>query len=135
MPRVMAGATTPAMTLMRHELVDYAVKNGVATLTLTNPPANAYSYNMMRDLDQAVLEARFDESVHVIVLAGAGEKFFCAGADIAMLNDVTPTFKYNFCLHANETIQSRDAAEGIAAHVEKRKPQFTGELGEPIWTP
>ena len=84
--------------------VSYAVRDGVALLTLTNPPANGYSYEMMRDLDEAVLRARFDERVQVLVLAGAGEKFFCAGADIAMLDDVTPTFKYAFCLHANETL-------------------------------
>jgi enoyl-CoA hydratase/carnithine racemase len=59
---------------------------------------------MMRDLDECVLKARFDEDVHVIVITGAGEKFFCAGADIAKLKEMTPTFKYNFCLHANETL-------------------------------
>src|SRR5204863_8087268 len=59
---------------------------------------------MMRQLDEAILQARFDENVHVILLRGAGEKFFCAGADIGMLNAVTPTFKYYFCLHANETL-------------------------------
>jgi enoyl-CoA hydratase len=77
---------------------------GVALLTLTNPPANGYSYEMMRDLDDAILRARFDTSVSVIVIAGEGEKFFCAGADISMLNNVTPEFKYAFCLHANETL-------------------------------
>jgi len=59
---------------------------------------------MMRDLDEAILRARFDVDVHVIVIAGEGEKFFCAGADISMLNNVTPAFKYAFCLHANETL-------------------------------
>ncbi|MBK7876805.1 MAG: enoyl-CoA hydratase/isomerase family protein [Planctomycetes bacterium] len=82
----------------------YASGGGLALITLVNPPANGYSHAMMRDLDEAVLRARFDDAVHVIVLAGAGEKFFCAGADIAMLNDVTPAFKYQFCLHANETL-------------------------------
>jgi len=77
---------------------------GVALLTLTNPPANGYSYEMMRDLDEAILRARFDTDVQVIVIAGEGEKFFCAGADISMLNNVTPEFKYAFCLHANETL-------------------------------
>lgn len=77
---------------------------GVAVLTLTNPPANGYSYEMMLDLDQGILRARMDGSIHVIVIAGEGEKFFCAGADISMLNSVTPEFKYNFCLHANETL-------------------------------
>jgi enoyl-CoA hydratase/carnithine racemase len=84
--------------------VTYLADAGVALLTLTNPPANGYSHEMMRDLDEAILRARFDDAVHVLVLAGAGEKFFCAGADIAMLHEVTPAFKYHFCLHANETL-------------------------------
>ena len=82
----------------------YAAAGGLALVTLCNPPANGYSYAMMRDLDEAILRARFDEQVQVLVLAGAGEKFFCAGADVALLNEVTPAFKYAFCLHANETL-------------------------------
>ena len=85
--------------------VHYRSGNSVALLTLVNPPANGYSYEMLRDLDEAILRARFDDTVQVIVLAGASEKFFCAGADIAMLNRLTPTQKYYFCLHANETLQ------------------------------
>jgi enoyl-CoA hydratase/carnithine racemase len=45
-----------------------------------------------------------DESAHVIVLRGAGNKFFSAGASIPMLSKVDPQFKYYFCLHANETL-------------------------------
>lgn len=85
-------------------LVRYEVADGVAVLTLTNPPANAYSYGMMRQLDDWILRARMDPDVHVIVLTGEGEKFFCAGADIAMLREMAPTEKYAFCLHANETL-------------------------------
>jgi len=85
-------------------LVNYEVKDGVAYLTLNDPPANTYTHEMMRQLDQAILEARFDESVHVIVLTGLGEKFFCAGANIKMLEQSDPYFKYFFCLHANETL-------------------------------
>src|SRR6266542_5334510 len=59
---------------------------------------------MMHQLDEAILKARFDDGVHVIVIRGRGEKFFSAGANIAMLNKVTPRFKYFFCLHANETL-------------------------------
>ena len=84
--------------------VAYRVDAGVAVLTLTEPPANTYSYELMRELDAAILEARMDAAVHVMVLTGAGEKFFCAGATIAMLKDADPEFKYYFCLHANETL-------------------------------
>lgn len=85
-------------------LVNYEIKESVAIVTLNDPPANTYSYEMMQQIDDCILKARMDEGVHVIVITGAGEKFFCAGANIAMLNDVTPTFKYYFCLHANETL-------------------------------
>ncbi len=82
----------------------FVVDGGVATLTLREPPANCYSHEMMLELDAAVLRARMDDNVHVIVLRGDGDKFFCAGADIKMLESATPSFKYYFCLHANETL-------------------------------
>jgi enoyl-CoA hydratase len=84
--------------------LDYAVGDGIAVITLNDPPANTYSYEMMQQLDARILEARMDETVQVIVITGAGEKFFCAGANIQMLSEVTPEFKYYFCLHANETL-------------------------------
>jgi enoyl-CoA hydratase len=86
------------------KLVRYQAQNGVAILTLDDPPANTYTHEMMRDLDEGILKARFDDSVSVIVITGNAEKFFCAGANISMLNSVTPQFKYYFCLHANETL-------------------------------
>ncbi|TAM61770.1 enoyl-CoA hydratase/isomerase family protein [bacterium] len=85
-------------------VVNYHKDGHLAILELCDPPANTYTHEMMRQLDDAVLDARFDDEVEVIVVTGAGEKFFSAGANIAMLNAVTPAFKYYFCLHANETL-------------------------------
>ncbi|MGD0529352.1 MAG: enoyl-CoA hydratase/isomerase family protein [Polyangiaceae bacterium] len=85
-------------------LVSYATEKGVALLTLTDPPVNAYSYEMFKELDANILEARFDDDVHVIVVTGHGDKYFCAGANINMLKEADETFKYYFCLHANETL-------------------------------
>src|SRR5687768_1652838 len=59
---------------------------------------------MMRQLDDCIVRARFDGDIQVIILRGAGEKFFSAGANIKMLNEADPTWKYYFCLHANETL-------------------------------
>ena len=78
-------------------------------LELSAPPANTYSYEMMRELDGHALDARMDEAVHVIVITGArpaaaepGKKpapeFFCAGADIKMLEGANPYFKYDAAL-------------------------------------
>jgi enoyl-CoA hydratase/carnithine racemase len=97
-------ATQIQKTDPKSDLVNYRVDQGIAVLTLNDPPANTYSYEMMRQIDACVLEARMDETVQVIVLTGSGEKFFCAGANISMLANVTPEFKYYFCLHANETL-------------------------------
>ena len=50
--------TTPLVNSSKHE--------GMIVLELSNPPANTYSYEMMRQLDAHALDARFDESVHVL---------------------------------------------------------------------
>src|ERR671938_36217 len=89
---------------MAGNLVYYRVEKGVAIFELNDPPANTYTYEMNKELDTCILNARMDDAVHVIVLRGAGDKFFSAGANIKMLSEVTPGFKYFFCLHANETL-------------------------------
>jgi enoyl-CoA hydratase/carnithine racemase len=91
-------------TTSPNDLVLYRAQDGIGVLTLNDPPANTYTYEMMQALDNAILQARMDEGVQVIVITGNGEKFFCAGANINMLASMTPTFKYFFCLHANETL-------------------------------
>jgi len=92
------------MLMTERSLVEYRIESCVAIVTLNDPPANTYSYEMMQQLDARILEARMDESVQVIVITGSGGKFFCAGANIQMLSSVTTEFKYYFCLHANETL-------------------------------
>ena len=85
-------------------LVNYRVEDGVAIIELSDPPANTYTYEMNRQLDESILKARMDNDVYVLLLTGAGDKFFSAGANIKMLSSVDPTFKYYFCLHANEML-------------------------------
>ena len=99
-----AQAPAGAQGAEARALIRYEAAEGVAVLKLDDPPANTYTYEMMRQLDAAVLRARMDDAVHVIVITGAGEKFFCAGANITMVTEMTPAFKYYFCLHANETL-------------------------------
>src|SRR5438046_1421462 len=98
----MATLTEPKIE--KKTLVHYVVEGGVAIIELDDPPANTYTYEMMHQLDEAILRARFDDTAHVILLRGHGEKFFSAGANIAYLNSITPRYKYFFCLHANETL-------------------------------
>jgi enoyl-CoA hydratase/carnithine racemase len=95
----MPTTEAPAKTL-----IHYRTDAGVAIVEINDPPANTYTYEMNLQLDHAILQARMDKHVYVIVLTGAGEKFFSAGANINMLAGVDPTYKYYFCLHANETL-------------------------------
>jgi enoyl-CoA hydratase/carnithine racemase len=118
--------------------IAYSAARGVAEIELNDPPANTYSYEMMREIDDAVLAARMDPHVHVLVIRGAGDKFFCAGTNISTLADAEPDWKYYFCLHVNETLnrlerelqqrlfESDDAVEGLRAYLEKRAPKFEG---------
>src|SRR4029077_1857733 len=85
-------------------LVHYMVEGGIAIIEPEEPPTNPNTSEMTRQIDEAILRARFDDNAHVMVLRGRGDKFFSAGANIGMLNTVTPRFKFFFCLHANETL-------------------------------
>jgi enoyl-CoA hydratase/carnithine racemase len=98
------ATTSSSTTAETKTLIQYRTDGGVAVITIDDPPANTYTYEMNRQLDEAILRARMENDVHVIVLTGAGDKFFSAGANIRMLTSVDPTFKYYFCLHANETL-------------------------------
>ena len=100
----MATTVQPTTGETTKQLVNYGVHGGVALIEMCDPPANTYTYEMNRQLDEAILKARMDNDVHVLVLTGAGDKFFSAGANIKMLASVDPTFKYYFCLHANEML-------------------------------
>jgi enoyl-CoA hydratase len=93
----MATTMQPASGEATKRLINYRVDAGVAVIELSDPPANTYTYEMNRQLDEAILQARMDNDVYVIVLTGAGDKFFSAGANIKMLVSVDPTFKYYFC--------------------------------------
>jgi len=100
----MATTTQPVSAETTKQLINYRTDSGVAVIEMNDPPANTYTYEMMRQLEDAILRARMDNNVHVLLLTGAGDKFFSAGANIKMLSTVDPTFKYYFCLHANETL-------------------------------
>jgi enoyl-CoA hydratase/carnithine racemase len=68
---------------MGYELVSYEVSDGVATVTLDNPEKrNMLSGQMLFELVDAMRAARDSDEVRAVVLTGAGDKAFCAGADL-----------------------------------------------------
>jgi enoyl-CoA hydratase/carnithine racemase len=106
----------PELKSMPNNLVNYGVTdNGIAIIELISDTdgkplsegrtsVNTYTREMWEDIDHAILTARFDGDVSVILLTGHGDKFFSAGASINYLNTLSPRYKYFFCLHANETL-------------------------------
>ena len=76
----------------------------VALVRLNRPPANSYNREFLDELNAAIDEIRFDEAVHVAVVASELEKFFCAGADIKMFQESTLAYKTMFVLHAHEVV-------------------------------
>ena len=106
----------PELKPMKNRLVNYGeTENGVAIIELISDsageplegdktPVNTYTREMWHDIDDAILEARFNDDISVILITGHGEKFFSAGASIKYLNTLSPRYKYFFCLHANETL-------------------------------
>lgn len=76
---------------MAYETITYAVEDGIGTITLNRPKVlNALNIQLVKELIEAVAEAREDTNVQVVVLTGAGDKAFAAGADIAELAKLDP---------------------------------------------
>lgn len=68
---------------MDYEVVKYEVADGVATVTLNNPEKrNMLSAQMLVELVDAMKRVKADDAARAVVLTGAGDKAFCAGADL-----------------------------------------------------
>jgi enoyl-CoA hydratase/carnithine racemase len=81
------------MNIMAEQPVRYEAKDGIATLTLDRPDVlNAMNNAMRAQLLEIFTRLRTDDAVKVVVVTGAGDRAFCAGADIReFLEPPTPT--------------------------------------------
>ena len=69
---------------MAYENIVYEVKEGIATITFNRPKAlNALNSALLAEFSQALDHIAADENIRVLILTGAGDKFFVAGADIS----------------------------------------------------
>ena len=85
---------------MAYENILYEKKNGIACITFNRPKVlNALNRKTIEELHHALLDARDDASVRVLILTGAGEKAFVAGADINELAVQTPVNGKEFSLY------------------------------------
>ena len=86
------------------KMIESHVDNGIAVLEINRPPVNSYTTELLKEFDAAILDARFNDDVHALVITGKVEKFFSAGADINMLSKQSLGFKNNFALHGHEVL-------------------------------
>jgi enoyl-CoA hydratase len=84
---------------MRYENILYEKRDGIAFITVNRPKVlNALNRKTVEELGEALRDARDDASVRVLILTGAGEKSFVAGADISELALQTPVNGKEFSL-------------------------------------
>src|SRR5437588_742019 len=80
-------------------------QDGVAMIHFNRPPANSYDRRFIDELNAAIDEIRFDESVAAAVLASDLPKFFSAGADINMFRTVSSRMRAMTILHMHEVLR------------------------------
>jgi enoyl-CoA hydratase/carnithine racemase len=86
-----ANGKHPWRTEMSDDVLLVAEKDGIATVTLNRPQVmNSLNFAMLRALRDQIGTYRFRQDVRVIIISGAGEKAFCAGADLKERATLTP---------------------------------------------
>jgi enoyl-CoA hydratase/carnithine racemase len=104
------------------KMIEYRVDNGIAVMEINRPPVNSYTTELLKELDAAILEARFDDNVHAIVITGKPEKFFSAGADINMLAGKSLAFRNNFALHGHEVLMRLETRRRLLSPLSTATP-------------
>ncbi len=82
---------------MPYKVIFLSKEDGIATITINRPPMNPLGSQVLRELIQAIDEIQADSSVKAVIITGAGEKAFVAGADITEMVNLTPMEAYPFC--------------------------------------
>lgn len=71
------------------KLLEVTRADGIVTITLDNPPANAVTNGLLRDFVSTLRELKFDEGVRGVLVTGRGDRFFCAGGDVKEFATIT----------------------------------------------
>jgi len=91
---------------MEYKNLLFEIEGGIATITFNRPKAlNAMNWETMSELLDAVTCCKNDDLIKVIILTGAGEKAFVAGADIAEMQNLRPKEALAFMELGNETLR------------------------------
>jgi len=83
---------------MSRNYVNYLIEEGMAIVTINHPPVNAIDRKMVLELEQVVDELEVKPDAKIIILTGAGDKAFIAGADIPVFSDLNKVSAEKFVL-------------------------------------
>ena len=70
-----------------HACIPFTIKGHVAVITMSNAPANIWTHDSLNSLADLILDFNQDKNIYSLVITGAGEKFFSAGADLNLFAD------------------------------------------------
>jgi enoyl-CoA hydratase len=87
-------------------------QEGIATITINRPKAlNALNPEVIEELGEALRKISKDKEVHVLVITGAGDKAFVAGADIGAMSQMSPLEAKRFSAAGQEVLFAMEALE------------------------
>ncbi len=90
---------------MAYENILFEVENGIATLTFNRPKVlNALTFQTLKEVGQAISTVEDDEDIRALVLTGAGDRAFVAGADINELQNLNPVSAKKFAVEGQKVL-------------------------------
>src|SRR6185312_1092361 len=92
---------------MAYRNLEISHRDGIRSITVNRPDKlNALNRDTLNELGIAFAQAAADDDVRVVVLGGAGDKAFVAGADIAEMHDYTPRQAQDFCRRGQQLMSA-----------------------------
>ena len=98
---------------MARDYVHYAVKDGIAIVTINHPPVNAIDKKMVLELGQTIDELETDSEAKIIILTGAGDKAFIAGADIPVFSNLDKASAEQFALSIQSVLSKMEDSRKV----------------------
>ena len=83
-------------------------EGSVGIIVLDKPPANGYDHAFVRAFASAIDDARLDDEIRNVVVTSASEKFFSAGADVAVFAAGSPRSRFMLALMAHEAFRKME---------------------------
>ena len=88
--------------------VDVARDGDIALLTISDPPANTLTYDLVMQLEEAFVDFSSDPQLRAVIVTGSGNRFFCGGVNIGMLSNVSAHHNSDFLNYAGEVFELID---------------------------